>query len=221
MGAGLHAQAFAALGETMSEGKSKVFTSGEVASICGVSPDTVSRWFDLGQIEGYRLGPGGDRRIPYESLRQFMLNHGIPLERLEEGERRILVVDDDPYYLDVIPAALAKSGEYKVFVASTGFDAGTQVAEHNPHVIILDIHLSDMDGRMVCERVKTRAETRTTRILAISGYIDDDEAKMLTDYGFDDYVKKPFSLADLCARVERLLEMPAARIARPKQAHFQ
>jgi excisionase family DNA binding protein len=204
----------------MSEAKSHVFTSGEVAAICGVSPDTVSRWFDLGQIEGYRLGPGGDRRIPYDSLRQFMLSHGIPLERLEEGEKRVLVVDDDPYYLDVIPAALAKAGDYKVFVASTGFDAGTQVAEHNPHVIILDIHLSDMDGRMVCERVKTRAETKTTRILAISGYIDDDEAKMLTDYGFDDYLKKPFSLADLCTRVEHLMELPTARIARPKQTHF-
>ena len=59
---------------------SRVFTSGEVAQVCGVSADTVSRWFDLGQIEGYRLGPGGDRRIPYESLRKFMLGHGIPLE---------------------------------------------------------------------------------------------------------------------------------------------
>ncbi|MCC6797005.1 MAG: response regulator [Candidatus Hydrogenedentes bacterium] len=200
----------------MTDNKSRVFTSGEVAQICGVSPDTVSRWFDMGQIEGYRLGPGGDRRIPFDSLRQFMLNHGIPLDRLEEGERRILVVDDDPYYLDVIPAALTKTTDYQVFVASTGFDCGALVAEHNPHLIILDIHLSDMDGRMVCERVKSRPETRNTRILAISGYIDDDEAKMLTDYGFDDYMKKPFSLADLGDSVEKLLAMPAAKIARPK-----
>ncbi|MBI5091597.1 MAG: response regulator, partial [Candidatus Hydrogenedentes bacterium] len=149
--------------------KNKVFTSGEVATICGVSADTVSRWFDLGQIDGYRLGPGGDRRIPYDSLRRFMLSHGIPLERLEEGERRILVVDDDPYYLDIIPAALLKDADYQVAVASTGFDAGGQVVEQNPHLIILDIHLSDMDGRMVCERVKGRPETRMTRILAISG----------------------------------------------------
>lgn len=200
----------------MTDNKSRVFTSGEVAQICGVSPDTVSRWFDMGQIEGYRLGPGGDRRIPFDSLRQFMLNHGIPLDRLEEGERRILVVDDDPYYLDVIPAALTKTTDYHVYVASTGFDCGALVAEHNPHLIILDIHLSDMDGRMVCERVKSRPETRNTRILAISGYIDDDEAKMLTDYGFDDYMKKPFSLADLGDSVEKLLAMPATKIARPK-----
>ena len=200
----------------MADNKSRVFTSGEVAQICGVSPDTVSRWFDMGQIEGYRLGPGGDRRIPFDSLRQFMLNHGIPLDRLEEGERRILVVDDDPYYLDIIPAALTKSTDYQVFVASTGFDCGALVAEHNPHLIILDIHLSDMDGRMVCERVKSRPETRNTRILAISGYIDDDEAKMLTDYGFDDYMKKPFSLSELGGRVEKMLALPASKIARPK-----
>lgn len=189
----------------MASRKNKVFTSGEVGAICGVSADTVSRWFDLGQIEGYRLGPGGDRRIPYESLRKFMLAHGIPLSRLEEGQHRILVVDDDPYYLDVIPAALARMGDFQIFTASAGFDAGAQVVEHNPDLIILDIHLTDMDGRMVCERVRAREETRVTSILAISGYIDQDEARELTDYGFDDFLKKPFSLDELREHVEKLL----------------
>jgi excisionase family DNA binding protein len=200
----------------MADMKNKVFTSGEVAQICGVSPDTVSRWFDLGQIDGYRLGPGGDRRIPYDSLRNFMISHGIPLHRLEDEGERILVVDDDPHYLDVIPAALARHGDYKISVASTGFDAGAMVVDHNPHLIILDIHLSDMDGRMVCQRVKTRPETATTRILAISGFIDDDEFTSLKDYGFDDYLKKPFSLEELVNRVQTLLALPANKLSRPK-----
>ena len=156
--------------------RNRVFTSGEVAAICGVSADTVSRWFDLGQIEGYRLGPGGDRRIPYDSLRRFMVSHGIPLDRLGEGEKRILVVDDDPYYLDIIPAALTKTEEFVISVASTGFDAGAEIVQYNPHLVILDIHLSDMDGRAVCRRVKERSETKNTRVLAISGFLDDDEA---------------------------------------------
>ena len=197
--------------------KDKVFTSGEVAAVCGVSADTVSRWFDLGQIEGYRLGPGGDRRIPYESLRKFMISHGIPLERLEEGEQRILVVDDDPYYLDIIPDALTRDGDYKITVASTGFDAGAMVVEYNPHLIILDIHLSDMDGRMVCERVKGRPETRATRILAISGYISDDESENLTHYGFDDYLKKPFHIAELQGLVRKLFSLPSGKVARPRR----
>lgn len=197
--------------------KKKVFTSGEVAAICGVSPDTVSRWFDLGQIEGYRLGPGGDRRIPYESAKKFMLEHGIPLERLEDSSIRILVVDDDPFYLDVIPAMLAQDENYTVSSASTGFDAGAQVVQLNPHLIILDIHLSDMDGRMVCQRVKSRPETKNSRILAISGYIDDEEVRELTEFGFDDYLKKPFNMEELRKRVQALLEIPRDKIARPRR----
>ncbi len=183
-----------------------------------MSADTVSRWFDLGQIDGYRLGPGGDRRIPYESLRKFMLNHGIPLERLEEGEKRILVVDDDPYYLDIIPAALSRGDDFLVLTASTGFDAGAMVVEHNPQLMILDIHLSDMDGRMVCERVKGRAETRNTRILGISGFIDAAEEKELAEFGFDDFLKKPFQVDDLRQRVSQLFDMPNTKLSRPKRA---
>lgn len=197
--------------------KNRVFTTGEVAQICGVSADTVSRWFDLGQIDGYRLGPGGDRRIPYDSLRKFMLSHGIPLERLEEGDRRVLVVDDDPYYLDIIPSVLARDNEFVVMTASTGFDAGVMVVEHNPHLVILDIHLSDMDGRMVCERVKARAETRNTRILGISGYIDEEEIRDLETYGFDDFLRKPFQIDEIKSRVNALFELPNARISRPKR----
>ena len=197
--------------------KNRVFTTGEVATICGVSADTVSRWFDLGQIDGYRLGPGGDRRIPYESLRKFMLSHGIPLERLEEGERRVLVVDDDPFYLDIIPTALSHEGDMLVLTASTGFDAGAMVVEHNPQLVILDIHLSDMDGRMVCERIKSRPETRNTGILGISGFVEDAEIRQLADYGFDDFLKKPFKIEELKDRVQHLLELPNTKITRPKR----
>jgi DNA-binding response OmpR family regulator len=119
------------------------------------------------------------------------------------------VVDDDPYYLDVIPEALSRMGDYRILTASTGFDAGAQVVENNPDLIILDIHLSDMDGRMVCERVRARQETKGTRILAISGYLDDEEASSLKDHGFDDYLKKPFSLAELNQRVQKLLRISA------------
>ncbi len=200
--------------------KTRVFTTGEVAAICGVSADTVSRWFDLGQIDGYRLGPGGDRRIPYQSLRKFMLSHGIPLERLEEGERRVMVIDDDPFYLDLIPSVLSQEEAYVVLTASTGFDAGIMVVEHNPQVVILDVNLSDMDGRMVCERIKTRAETRNTRILAMSGIITDDEIKELVDYGFDDFIRKPFSLEELGNRVAALFDLPNTRVNHPRHTHL-
>ena len=135
-----------------------------------------------------------------------MINHRIPLERLEEDEKRVLVVDDDPYYLDIISAVLAQEEQYTVLTASTGFDAGALVVEHNPRLVILDIHLSDMDGRMVCERIKQRQETRHTHILGISGFIDAEEERDLPRYGFDDFLKKPFHIDELARRVEALFQ---------------
>jgi CheY-like chemotaxis protein len=116
----------------------------------------------------------------------------------------------------VISAALGR-GDYEILTASTGFDAGAQVVQDNPQLIILDIHLSDMDGRMVCKRVKERPETKNTRILAISGYIEDDEGAQLPEYGFDGYLKKPFGIAELVAEAERLLALPITKIARPRR----
>lgn len=204
--------------------RGRVFTTGEVATICGVSSDTVSRWFDMGQIEGYRLGPGGDRRIPYESLRKFMLAHGIPLERLETNETKILIVDDDPFYLDIIPDAIArktdKNKELVVLTASTGFDAGALIVEHNPNLVIMDIHLSDIDGRKVCERLKSRHETRHARVLGISGLLEEDEIGKLREYGFDDFLRKPFSLDILVEKVFRLLALPPGSVNRPKNVGF-
>ncbi len=200
--------------------KTRVFTTGEVAAICGVSADTVSRWFDLGQIDGYRLGTGGDRRIPYQNLRKFMLSHGIPLERLEEGERRVMVIDDDPYYLDLIPSILSNEEAYAVLTASTGFEAGIMLVEHSPQVVILEVNLVDMDGRMVCERIKSRAETRNTRILAMSGLMSDDDAKELAEYGFDDFIRKPFTPEEFETRVNALFDLPNTRVNHPRRMHL-
>ena len=200
--------------------KNRVFTTGEAAGICGVSADTVSRWFDLGQIDGYRLGPGGDRRIPYQSLRKFMLSHGIPLDRLEESERRVLVLDDDPFYLDTIPSVLGRDEVYAALTASTGFDAGVIVVEHTPQLVILDVNLSDTDGRMVAERIKNRAETRNTRILGMSALLDEAGARALEDHGFDGFLKKPFTDEELIARVSELFELPNAKLNRPKLPRY-
>jgi len=200
--------------------RGQVFTTGEVAAICGVSSDTVSRWFDMGQIEGYRLGPGGDRRIPYESLRKFMTAHGIPLDRLESNETKILIVDDDPFYLDIIPDAITrkidKDKEFIILTASTGFDAGALIVEHNPNLVIMDIHLSDVDGRKVCERLKNREETKYARVIGISGLLEEEEIGKLREYGFDDFLKKPFPLETLVEKVFHLLALPLNSVNRSK-----
>ena len=62
-----------------------VLTTGEVAKICNVASRTVSKWFDSGQLRGYRIPGSKDRRIPVSSLIRFMKSHNIPLDGLMSG----------------------------------------------------------------------------------------------------------------------------------------
>src|SRR5262249_38930833 len=101
-----------------------VFTTGEVAEICKLSQQTVIRCFDRGQLSGYRVPGSKFRRIPREALIQFMKDNGIPLDQLELGKTRVLVVDDDAAIIEMLVELLERDGRFEVATATTGFDAG-------------------------------------------------------------------------------------------------
>ncbi len=94
-----------------------VLTTGEVARICNVAPRTVSKWFDSGQLRGYRIPGSKDRRIPLSQLMRFMRAHGMPLNGLDGGTTRVLIVDDKPEITESLVDALEKTGRYEVRVA--------------------------------------------------------------------------------------------------------
>ncbi|MCG3125600.1 MAG: hypothetical protein CHACPFDD_00425 [Phycisphaerae bacterium] len=70
----------------------RVLTTGQVARICRVAPRTVSKWFDRGQLQGYKIPGSRDRRIPVKQLLQFMKEHGIPTDALEAHAHTTLIV---------------------------------------------------------------------------------------------------------------------------------
>lgn len=65
----------------------RVFTTGQVAKICGVATRTVSKWFDSGTLKGYRIPESRDRRIPEKDLREFLATHGMPADLLDESHK--------------------------------------------------------------------------------------------------------------------------------------
>ena len=72
-----------------------LFTTGEAAEICRVSQQTIIRCFDAGRLEGFRVPGSKFRRIPRQNLIKFMKDNNIPLDAIDSGKRKILVVDDD------------------------------------------------------------------------------------------------------------------------------
>ena len=115
---------------------------------------------------------------------------------------RVLVVDDEPSIADTIVTALSYEG-FTVATAADGNTALALVAEFGPDLIILDVMLPDLDGISIARRL--RADAVETPILFVTARdAPNDRIEGLTAGG-DDYVTKPFTLAEVIARVHAIL----------------
>src|SRR5436305_6232133 len=115
---------------------------------------------------------------------------------------RILVVDDEPNVVDVISMALRFQG-FTVAAAGSGAEALAQVADFRPHLVVLDIMLPDMEELDVAERLS--AKRIDVPIISLTArHATEDKVRGLT-IGGDDYVTKPFGLAELVARIRTIL----------------
>jgi excisionase family DNA binding protein len=179
-----------------------VLTTGEVAKICNVAPRTVSKWFDSGALHGYRIPGSKDRRIPLNQLIRFMKQHGMPLNGLMSGCSRVLIVDGEHDIVEVLEKILEDEAKYEVEVAKGGFAAGVIAEKFRPHVILLDMHLSDVDGRELAKHVKANPDLQLTKVIAMSGKLTDEEAKGLLACGFDGFLRKPFHVRQVIESIE-------------------
>ncbi|HEX8340544.1 MAG TPA: response regulator [Tepidisphaeraceae bacterium] len=180
-----------------------VLTTGEVAKICNVAPRTVSKWFDTGALTGYRIPGSKDRRIPLAQLIKFMKHHGMPLNGLMTGAMRVMIVDDEADIVEVLEKILEDEAKYEVEIARSGFTAGITAEKFKPHVILLDMHLKDIDGREVAKLVKASPDLQLTKVIAMSGKMSEDELKQLTKSNtFDSYLKKPFNVRHVIQTIE-------------------
>ena len=184
-----------------------VFTTGEAAEICKVSQQTIIRCFDSGRLKGFRVPGSRFRRIPRDALVAFMRDNGIPPDALESGKSKILVVDDDPEIVELFVDVLERDGRFEVKTASTGYDAGMLTQEFNPDLIILDYMLPDVNGNVVCQTIRAKPEFEHTKIIIVSGVVNQEEIDELLKSGADEFVKKPFNIEKLLARIGELLTL--------------
>ncbi|MEM1185798.1 MAG: response regulator [Planctomycetota bacterium] len=186
-----------------------VLTTGEVAKICNVAPRTVSKWFDSGQLKGYRIPGSKDRRIPLSELLRFMKAHGIPMDGITSGQTRVLIADDDQEVVGVLRRVLTEQTNYEVSAAHGLFEAGLECERFRPHVLLLDVHLDDADGRAIADIVRSGDSTQMTRLIAMSGKLTDGQAQGLRAAGFDAVLKKPFQVRQVIDAIESAASLAA------------
>ena len=184
-----------------------LYTTGEAAEICRVSQQTIIRCFDAGRLEGFRVPGSKFRRIPRHSLVKFMKDNSIPLDALESGKRKVLVVDDDPEIVELIVDVLTRDGRFEVKTASSGYEAGIATQQFQPDVILLDYMLPDVNGNVVCQTIRRNPEFTNIKIIIVSGVVKQDEIDQLLKSGAEGFVKKPFSVNELIDKITASLKM--------------
>jgi excisionase family DNA binding protein len=179
-----------------------VLTTGEVAKICNVASRTVSKWFDSGQLRGYRIPGSKDRRIPIAALRKFMKAHGIPMDGLMSGSTRVLIVDQDDEVLGTLRQILAEQTNYEMRSANSAFAAGVEAERFRPHVMLLDLHLADADGRILAKFCRESDDLGAMKIVGTSGKLTDGQVAQLKHQGFDSALRKPFTVRQVIDAIE-------------------
>jgi CheY-like chemotaxis protein len=187
----------------MAKGKN-VLTTGDVAKICHVAPRTVSKWFDNGQLKGYRIPGSKDRRIPLCELIRFMKVHNMPTEDLSVGKIRILIADSNEKTAATLADMLQSRAGYEVQIVRNNFQTGTCVQKFSPHVLLLSLLAEDIDAAGVCRGIRENEDIQTIKVIALANRLNDSEEAALMQKGFDGYVSFSDDVTELVRKIEEV-----------------
>ena len=113
----------------------------------------------------------------------------------------------DEQIIELFLDVLSRDDRFEVKSASTGYDAGVLTEQFRPHLVLLDYMLPDVNGNLVCHRIRSNEDLNGTKILVISGVVYQEEIDTLLSSGADDFVKKPFNIEKRIERMAQLLDI--------------
>lgn len=117
---------------------------------------------------------------------------------------KILLVDDEPDILEILSYNLILEG-YKVITASNGLEAVKSAKENQPHLILMDVMMPEMDGIEACEQIRTFPELKNTIITFLTARSEDYSQLAGFEAGADDYITKPIKPKVLVSKIKALL----------------
>jgi DNA-binding response OmpR family regulator len=119
--------------------------------------------------------------------------------------KEILIVDDEPSIVVPIQFLMEQQG-YNVIIAENGHDALDMIYKYIPDLILLDIMLPGIDGYEVCEIVRLNPKLRSVKVIFLTAKGREVEIAKGLALGADAYITKPFSNAELVAKVKTVLD---------------
>jgi len=155
-------------------------------------------------LQSDRAGPSSPREWLTKAMNML---EPLPIMRGVEEIKRILIIDDDEAVLKMMIDILGQVDE-KVDIRSTtsGYDACIHFGGWKPDLVVLDLHLPDIDGKKVFQSMIKGDQKRRMKFLAVSGYPDD--VREIMAMGCNDYLVKPFDFKQFVEKVKTLLALP-------------
>jgi two-component system alkaline phosphatase synthesis response regulator PhoP len=123
---------------------------------------------------------------------------------MKKQDIKILLVDDEPDILEILSYNLSSQG-YQVFTAKNGIEAVEKAKKKNPHLIILDVMMPEMDGIEACEIIRNTKGLENTLITFLTARGEDYSQVAGFDAGADDYITKPIKPKLLVSKIKALL----------------
>ena len=117
---------------------------------------------------------------------------------------KILLVDDEPDILEILSYNLSAEG-YSISTASNGLEAVKKAKKHQPHLIIMDVMMPEMDGIEACEKIRILPELKDTVITFLTARGEDYSQVAGFEAGADDYITKPIKPKVLISKIKSLL----------------
>ncbi len=178
------------------------YTTGEIARLLDMSPATIFRAIEKGQLKSSTT-PGGHNRISREDLETFLKTNNISLRVLDSRARRmrVLIVEDNPAELRMFKRALQSVTDLEIMTTPSGYEAGFLTKSFWPELILLDIFLQETDGREIVKLIRGDPELKGAKIIAISGAASPEDLQAIKACGVDDFIQKPVSPDELRERV--------------------
>lgn len=123
---------------------------------------------------------------------------------MKKSEIKILLVDDEPDILEIVSYNLSAEG-YQIFTAKNGLEAVAKAKKKEPHLIILDVMMPEMDGIEACEAIRNAPGLENTIITFLTARGEDYSQLAGFEAGADDYITKPIKPKVLVSKVKALL----------------
>jgi DNA-binding response OmpR family regulator len=138
------------------------------------------------------------------------------------GQKKILVIDDNPTIVELIRHAVNMQGKYSVVVAYDGVQGLERFHAEHPDCVIVDVRMPRMDGYQVVRCIRGDTSSAHTPLIILSAMIEEDDQLTGLLSGVDEYVAKPFKPSVLCATLERVMQItPEERANRIERLALQ